>query len=81
MGKDILGVPTANQIPNPEKLLPPNGVYVSRITIKNQVYYGISNIGVKPTIEGKKHMGVETYILDFDKNIYHKPISVELLLF
>ena len=81
MGQDILGVPTANQIPNPEKLLPPNGVYVSRITIKNQVYYGISNIGVKPTIEGKKHMGVETYILDFDKNIYHKPISVELLCF
>lgn len=81
MGKDVLGVPTANQIPNPEKLLPPNGVYVSRITIKDQVYYGISNIGVKPTIEGKKHMGVETYILDFDKNIYHKPISVELLCF
>lgn len=59
MGKDILGVPTANQIPNPEKLLPPNGVYVSRITIKNQVYYGISNIGVKPTIEGKNIWGLK----------------------
>ena len=79
LGKEVLGIPTANQVPVSEKLLPPNGVYVSRIYYKGRQYYGISNIGTKPTIEGKKHMGVETYILDFHKDIYHKEIRVELL--
>ena len=78
MGAEVLQMPTANQIPLEDKLLPPNGVYVSRIHYKDETYYGISNVGVKPTIEGKKHMGVETYILDFHKNIYHKEIEVEL---
>lgn len=81
LGKDVLGIPTANQVPEEDKLLPPNGVYVSRICYKNQTYYGISNVGTKPTIEGKKHMGVETYILDFHKDIYHKEIRVELLYY
>ncbi len=81
MGAEVLQMPTANQIPLEDKLLPPNGVYVSRIHYKDETYYGISNVGVKPTIEGKKHMGVETYILDFHKNIYHKEIEVELLCF
>ena len=81
LGKDVLGIPTANQVPEEDKLLPPNGVYVSRIYYKNQTYYGISNVGTKPTIEGKKHMGVETYILDFHKDIYHKEIRVELLYY
>ena len=62
MGAEVLQMPTANQIPLEDKLLPPNGVYVSRIHYKDETYYGISNVGVKPTIEGKKHMGVETYI-------------------
>ncbi|MDD4369727.1 MAG: bifunctional riboflavin kinase/FAD synthetase [Anaerostipes sp.] len=81
LGKQVLGIPTANQVPNPEKLLPPNGVYISRIRIKEHVYYGVSNIGYKPTIEGKKHMGIETFIIDFDRDIYHKKIVVELLHF
>ena len=81
MGKDILGMPTANQVPENDKLLPPNGVYVSRVKYKDKIYMGISNIGTKPTIEGKKHMGVETYILDFHKDIYHKNLRVELLYY
>lgn len=81
LGKEVLGIPTANQIPDAEKLLPPNGVYVSRIRYKDKVFYGISNIGTKPTIEGKRHTGIETYIIDFDKNIYNKEICVELLYY
>ena len=81
IGAEVLGMPTANQIPEEEKLLPPNGVYISRIYFKDQIHYGISNIGVKPTIEGKKHTGVETYIFDFHRNIYHKEIMVELLYY
>ena len=81
MGAEVLQMPTANQIPAEDKLLPPKGVYVSRIRYKDEIHYGISNVGVKPTIEGKKHMGVETYIFDFNKNIYNKEIEVDLLYF
>jgi riboflavin kinase/FMN adenylyltransferase len=81
MGAEILGMPTANQVPQSNKFLPPNGVYVSRIACEGEFYYGISNIGVKPTIEDHIAKGVETFLFDFDKDIYGKMIEVQLLDF
>ena len=43
-------VPTINQKVPSFKLLPPNGVYVSKIHWNDEVYYGITNIGTKPTV-------------------------------
>ena len=80
MGAEVLQMPTANQIPLEDKLLPPNGAYVSRIHYKDETYYGISNVG-EANDRRKETYGVETYILDFHKNIYHKEIEVELLCF
>lgn len=76
-----LGFPTVNQLPDSEKLLPPNGVYASRIRIGDQLYAGISNIGCKPTIAGTYPVGVETNIFDFHENIYDKEIQVSFLEF
>ena len=45
-----LGFPTMNIVAEKEKLLPPNGVYVSSIRIDGMLYGGISNIGCKPTV-------------------------------
>lgn len=73
--------PTANLIPPPEKHLPKFGVYVSRVTVEGKVYGGLSNVGKKPTIEGVNPPGVETYLYDFDGNLYGKEIKVELLDF
>ena len=73
--------PTANLVPPPEKHLPRYGVYVSRVTVEGKVYGGLSNVGKKPTIEGKNPPGVETYLYDFDGNLYGKEIKVELLDF
>lgn len=81
LGKKVLGMPTANQIPNEEKLLPPKGVYVARIICRGKTYYGISNIGVKPTIDDNFQPGLETYIFDFDDDIYGEEIEVQLLYF
>lgn len=78
LGREI-GFPTANQLPPKEKLLPPNGVYASRVEIDGATYYGVSNIGCKPTIEGEYPIGVETFIFDFDEKIYGKVIKVSLL--
>lgn len=79
LGRKVLGMPTANQVPDKEKLLPPNGVYVARVIYNKEVYYGISNIGVKPTIDEHFQTGLETYIFDFDKDIYGEEIEVQLL--
>lgn len=73
--------PTANLIPPPEKHLPKFGVYVSRVTVDQKVYAGLSNVGRKPTIKGENPAGVETYLYDFDGNLYGKEIKVELLDF
>lgn len=83
-GKELgtaIGIPTANQWISPEKLLPPFGVYAARILWKGQVYYGISNLGCKPTVSEEQLVGLETYIFDFQQDIYGEWIEVELLHF
>ena len=72
-------VPTINQQVPSFKLLPPNGVYVSKIHWKDEVYYGITNIGTKPTVNNTSEKTVETNIFDFNKDVYGEEMVVELL--
>ena len=74
-------IPTANQKADKNKLMPPNGVYISRIYISGEegCHYGITNVGVKPTVEEHAAKDVETNIVNFDGDIYGKTIKVELL--
>jgi riboflavin kinase/FMN adenylyltransferase len=81
LGGPVLGFPTANIVPEPEKHLPIFGVYVSKIYIDDKYYGGITNIGKKPTVEGVSPVGVETYIYGINKDIYGKTIEVQLLHF
>ena len=79
LGRTI-GYPTANlHIASEEKLIPSDGVYAVRVTINdaNQVYDGMMNIGVRPTIDGKKRV-VEVNIFNFDADIYGAQVKVEL---
>lgn len=74
-----IGIPTINQLPPEEKLLPPNGVYVTEVYIGGHKYRGITNVGCKPTIEGKNPIGVETHLLDFAGDAYDTLVTVEFL--
>ncbi|MBR4082839.1 MAG: bifunctional riboflavin kinase/FAD synthetase [Lachnospiraceae bacterium] len=76
-----LGMPTMNLLPPNEKLLPPLGVYYSQVSYEGNLYPAISNVGYKPTVSQEKVLGVETYLYDFDKEIYGEDISVSLLAF
>ena len=76
-----IGIPTINMQFSKEKLLPPNGVYVSRVTIDNNSYMGVTNIGSKPTVSETGRIGVETYIIDFCQDIYDKVVVVSFLEF
>lgn len=76
-----LGMPTLNLYPEKEKLLPPRGVYYSRVLLEGEVYAGITNIGRKPTVNNTDAVDVETYLYDFNRNVYGKEIVTELLQF
>lgn len=76
-----IGIPTANQWVAMEKILPPFGVYAVKITWKEQIFYGISNLGCKPTVSQEQIVGLETYIFDFEQDIYGEWMEVELLHF
>jgi riboflavin kinase/FMN adenylyltransferase len=76
-----LGFPTVNIVPAASKLLPPSGVYFSRVLCEGKVYRAISNVGCKPTVSDENVMGVESYLYDFDRDVYDKEIEVELLSF
>ncbi|MGN0424710.1 MAG: bifunctional riboflavin kinase/FAD synthetase [Acetatifactor sp.] len=76
-----LGFPTINLLPGSTKLLPGNGVYFSRVVIGGRTFRGITNVGCKPTVEDRKVMGVETYLYDFDGDLYGQQAAVELYEF
>ncbi|AJC49490.1 bifunctional riboflavin kinase/FAD synthetase [Allofrancisella guangzhouensis] len=56
------------------------GVYLTKIYIDDEIFYGVSNAGTRPTIDGKNNL-LETHIFDFNKEIYKKHITVEVLKF
>ncbi|MBE5832687.1 MAG: bifunctional riboflavin kinase/FAD synthetase [Butyrivibrio sp.] len=76
-----IGVPTVNVLPPDNKLLPPFGVYKSTVVIGDRSFAGMTNIGRKPTVSDSGRVGVETYIYDFNEDVYGKLIEVKLLKF
>lgn len=76
-----MGFPTVNIIVPEEKYVVRRGVYVSRVHLGPRVLYGVTNIGRRPTVEDAVNDVVETYIFDFDEDIYGAQISVELMHF
>lgn len=79
LGRD-LGFPTANlRLEDARQLLPQAGVYLSRVRLGGDSFFGLTNIGFSPTLKHSGNVVVETHILDFDRQIYGVPLAVELL--
>ena len=83
-GKQIgrtIGFPTANiHIKEDYKLIPKNGVYIVKSTYRDQAFFGMMNIGTRPTVNGTNQT-IEVNFFDFDKDIYNEIITVEILEF
>lgn len=77
LGRKI-GFPTANIEVNDDLLIPKNGIYATKVYIHGNVYYGATNIGYNPTVNGDK-LSIETNILEFDEDIYGQVIKIEFL--
>lgn len=80
LGRTI-GFPTANiKIAEDYKLIPKNGVYIVKCNINEKHYFGMMNIGNRPTVDGT-NTTIEINIFDFDQEIYDEQITVEFLDF
>ena len=78
LGRKI-GYPTANlNIFEKYKLKPQNGVYLIRTRLKKQTYFGMMNIGIRPTISAKNNQ-IETHLFNFNGNLYGHEMTLEIL--
>ncbi len=74
-----LGYPTANMEPEEKtKLIPCDGIYLVKVFAEGQEYFGLMNIGKKPTM-GEFERSQEVFIMDFSGDLYDKTIRVEFL--
>ena len=69
------GFPTANIPFDCSRLAPAPGVYATKVTVGGKVFLGGTNVGTKPTF-GDEKPSIETFILDFDGDIYGKNIKL-----
>lgn len=76
-----LGFPTANiDIESDIKLIPKQGVYASKTVLQNgETYYSLLSIGERPTVDSSGKLSIETYLLDFDGNLYGDYVKIKLL--
>lgn len=73
------GIPTANLEPYQGEELPEYGVWATRVMLDNKVYYGLTNVGLRPSDDDSKIPSVETLILDFDNQIYGDEMMLEFV--
>ena len=73
-------MPTANLVPCADKLLPPDGVYISGTVLpeSGKVLPSLTNIGCNPTIADGLDRRIETFILQYTGDLYDKQITVNL---
>jgi riboflavin kinase / FMN adenylyltransferase len=75
-----LGFPTANiKLTSQEKLLPASGIYAVKVFVDNGKHFGLLSIGNRPTFYNEGELVTEVYIYDFNREIYDKEVTVELV--
>lgn len=76
-----IGYPTANiEVQETYKLIPKTGVYVIKSSIENSTIFGMMNIGSRPTVNGNNQT-IEVHFFDFNKDLYDKNLTIQLLYF
>lgn len=79
LGRTI-GFPTANmKLYNPLKVVPGNGVYAVWAEVFGKSYMGMCNIGTRPTVADSNERTIETYILNFNEDIYGLDLKIKFV--
>ncbi len=75
-----IGFPTANiQVSDERKLLPAIGVYAVKVIIGQEIFNGMLNIGIRPTVSNDGQVSCEVYIFDFSQDLYGKTITINFI--
>ena len=74
-----LGFPTANIAIGLDRALPAYGIYVTRAYVRENTYESVTSIGIRPTFDVEPRPVVETFVLDFDEDVYGHEMRIELL--
>jgi riboflavin kinase/FMN adenylyltransferase len=74
-----LGIPTINQNIQGKQFILKNGIYATLCTVDGVKYHGVTNLGLRPTVDDDGHKNIETHIIDFDKDCYGKNIKIEFV--
>jgi len=72
-----IGFPTANISVAADRALPGLGVYATRAHVGARSFLGATNIGRRPTFDAG-HISIETYLLDFEGDIYGERMDLEI---
>ena len=72
------GMPTANLAVDENKLFPPYGVYAALCELGGEFYGGLTNIGPRPSVDEDPTPTVETWLLDFSRDIYGEELVLSL---
>lgn len=73
-----LGFPTANIVPESNRALPADGVYVTWARVDDEIYKSATNIGVSPTFGGKERT-VEVHLIDFSGDLYGRQLTIQFV--
>jgi len=77
---NTIGFPTANISVNYSyKLIPAKGVYAVKVKSGEKTFNGVTNIGVRPTVDNDGKLSIETHIFDFNNDIYDSTITIEFI--
>ena len=76
-----IGFPTANLQLNNDLYLPKFGVYEISCIVNENLFKGILNIGITPTVLNSKKVKIEAHLFNFNENIYGKNITIQLKKF
>ena len=77
---ETLGFPTANIQPKSNnKLIPLDGVYFVSINMDNRQYYGMLNIGIRPTFKSDSSRIIEVNIFKINNDLYGKELTIQFL--
>ena len=73
-----IGIPTINFTVPDHVLVPERGVYITRAYLPDgSSIAGVTNVGTRPTVSDSSKVSIETFLLDFDGDLYGKRIRLE----
>lgn len=75
-----IGFPTANLV-IAEAVPLRDGVYAATVEVEGTTFRAMANLGYKPTLGDGQNRVLEVHLFDFDRDLYHRTITVSLLAF